>query len=159
MIQLSDTKIFVGGTDASSLRHDSDWAVVNTAKNVHCEILNWDNRPPRDHPNYLVLERDQLLSFNWVDGPAHLYNWSGSAAFVRALDFIDRWYHSKSVLIHCNQGQSRSPTVALLYLAKRLCIIPDSSFAAARAEFQLLYPSYNPAGIADYVSSHWSEIN
>src|SRR5665213_144771 len=158
MIQLGNTNIYIGGRQDSILRNDPSWAVVNTAKTVHCEIMGWGT-PPRDHPNYIIYEAEQLLSFNWVDGAAHLYNWSGPVAFVQALNFIDRWYETKKILISCDQGQSRSPTVALLYSAKRLQIIPDDSFASAMNEFQTLYPSYSPSGIAEYVSAHWSDIN
>lgn len=87
-----------------------------------------------------------------------MYDWSGPEAFVRALDFIDKWYGSKNILINCDLGQSRSPTVALLYLAKRLQLIPDDSFNSARESFQLLYPQYAPSGIADFITSHWDEI-
>lgn len=159
MIQIDDTRIYVGTREDSQLRHDSSWAVVNTAKTVHVEVKGWGNAPPRDHPHYLAFEEGQFLSFNWVDGASRMYDWSGPAAFIRALDFIDKWYESKNILINCDLGQSRSPTVALLYLAKRLHLITDTSFAAARAEFVSLYPDYAPAGIADFVSSHWEEIN
>lgn len=148
----------MGDHDASQLWGNPAWAVVNTAKTVHCQIMGWGNSPPRDHPNYLVYENGQLLSFNWVDGPAHLYQLSGAGAFNRALDFIDRWWGTKQILITCDQGQSRSPTVALLYFAKRLHRISDASFASAHAEFQPLFPRYAPSGIADFVSSIWSEI-
>ncbi|WP_373084174.1 hypothetical protein [Sneathiella sp.] len=159
MIQLENTKVYVGSRDDSRIRSNPSWAVVNTAKTVHIEVKGWSNAPPRDHPDYLAFEEGQFLSFNWVDGAARMYDWSGPEAFVRALDFIDKWYESKTILINCDLGQSRSPTVALLYLSKRLHLIPDDSFVNARAAFQGLYPGYAPAGIADYVATHWAEIN
>ena len=158
MIQIEGTNLYIGNRDDSRVRTDPGWAVVNTAKTVHCEIMGWGNVTPREHPNYLSFEEGQLLSFNWVDGKAFLYNMSGPAAFIRAMDFIDRWSPEKSVLINCDQGQSRSPTVALLYLAKRLHVIPDGSFEEARVAFQSIYPSYSPSGIADFVADHWNEI-
>jgi len=158
MIQIGDTKIHVGTREDSLLRNDPSWAVVNTAKTVHVEVKGWSNAPPRDHSDYLAFEDGQLLSFNWVDGAARMYDWSGPEAFVRALDFIDKWYSSKNILVNCDLGQSRSPTVALLYLAKRLHLISDSSFATARSDFQAMFPGYAPSGIADFVSAHWAEI-
>ena len=156
--EINDTNIYVGDHESSLLRSNPDWAVVNAAKTVHCEIMGWDNRPPRDHPNYLSYEDGQLLSFNWVDGEARLYALSGAAEFNRALDFIDQWRDTKKVLITCDKGESRSPTVALLYLAKRLDKISDKSFAHARIDFEALYPENAPSGIADFVSAHWSDI-
>jgi len=159
MIQLEGTNIYIGGRADSQLRTDPDWAVVNAAKTVHCEIMGWGNVTPRDHPNYLSFEDGQLLSFNWVDGAAFLYRMSGPEAFTRALDFIEQWSATKNVLINCDQGQSRSPTVALLYLAKRLHVIPDGSFEEARQAFQALHPNYAPSGIAEFVAAHWDQIH
>lgn len=159
MIKIKDTNIYVGDSADSQLRHDPAWAVVNTAKTIHCKIMGWGSVTPKDHPNYLSFEKDQLLSFNWVDGNSHLYKMSGPEAFTRALDFIERWYANKKILINCDQGHSRSPTVALLYLSKRLHVISNESFAQAREEFQSLYPAYAPSGIAEFVTSNWSEIN
>jgi len=159
MFQIPDTKLWIGDRASSSVRSDPEWAVVNTAKTVHIAIMGWGQKPPRDHPNYITLEDGQLLSFNWVDGPADMYKWSGAAAFIQALDFIDKWLPTKSVLINCDLGQSRSPTVALLYLAKRAKTINGASFESARQDFVKLYPGYAPSGIADYVASRWGEIN
>lgn len=161
MINIPGTRIHVGTRADAPLRDDADWAVVNTAKTVHCEIMGWGNRPPADHPNYVEYEDGQLLSFNWVDGPANLFDYQGRGVerFVHALDFIDAWYPTKQILINCDQGQSRSPTVALLYLAKRLHELPGSSYADARSAFQEMYPTYAPKGIADFVSAHWAEIS
>lgn len=160
MIQILDTRLHIGTRLDATLRNDDAWAVVNTAKTVHCEIMGWGNRPPSDHPNYVEFEDGQLLSFNWVDGPASLFDYQrrGVERFIQALDFIDRWYPTKDILINCDQGQSRSPTLALLYLAKRLKRIPDTSFHDARMEFQMVYLAYAPKGIAEFVSDHWDEI-
>ena len=158
MIQIEGTNLYIGTRDESRLHLDPSWAVVNTAKTVHIAAKGWSNSPPRDHPDYLAFEDERFLSFNWVDGPARLYEWSGPQAFNRALDFMDKWYPTTNVLVNCDLGQSRSPTVALLYLAKRLHLIPDDSFESARTAFQTLYPGYAPSGIAEYVATHWDEI-
>lgn len=99
IIQLAGTNIYIGGRAKSQLRNDPDWAVVKTAKTVHCEIMGWGSATPRDHPNYLSFEDGQLLSFNWVDGPAYLYRMSGLEAFTRALNFFERWSATKNVSI------------------------------------------------------------
>jgi len=161
VIQIPGTSLYIGTREDAAVRGDDTWAVVNTAKTVHCEIMGWGSRPPSDHPNYVEFQEGQLLSFNWVDGPANYFDYErrGVERFTRALDFIDRWYPTTQVLINCDQGQSRSPTVALLYLAKRLGTISNASFAEARIEFQQIYPTYDPKGIADFVSTRWADIN
>jgi predicted protein tyrosine phosphatase len=61
------------------------------------------------------------------------------------------------VLVHCNQGMSRSPAIGLLYLAKYTDQLPKSSFAEAEAAFRKLYPPYNPApGVRGFMFQNWS---
>jgi hypothetical protein len=115
--------------------------------------------PSPDDPYYLKWASQTHLTLNLVDGPGHLYEYGGVALFREALDFIGARVRTGQVLIHCDQGHSRSPTLALLYLAKRARLLPDSSFAAANAEFfRHRYPAYFPGGIADYVEEHWGSI-
>lgn len=136
-------------------------AFVHATQTTHYQIMGWNwttNKPNRNHPNYIIWEDNNRLSLNWVDGPAHLYKWSGPETFSRILDFIDSWIEERKVFIHCNQGISRSPTLGLLYLAKRLKTIPDDTFLSAKKEFMNIYPIYNPSGISNYVNQSWIEI-
>jgi predicted protein tyrosine phosphatase len=125
---------------------------------MHAKLVGVPANRLKGSPDYLRLEREGLLSFNWVDGDAKMYDWHKPEAFIRALDFIDTWRPERKVLISCDQGGSRSPTVGLLYLAKRAHLVSDDTFAEARREFVSIYPRYAPAGIANYVAHHWDEI-
>jgi len=138
-----------------------DDAIVHATQTTHYQIMGWNrttNKPDKNHPNYIIWENNNRLSLNWVDGPAHLYKWSGPGTFIRILDFIESWIENRKVFIHCDQGFSRSPTLGLLYLSKRLKIIPDETFLSAKKEFLNIYPIYNPSGIANYVNQYWNEI-
>ena len=159
MTEIDSTNIYIGNRDDSALRSDPDSVVVNTAKSVHYQILGWEKKSPESDPHYLSFEDGQLLSFNWVDGDSYLYEMGGPEAFTHTLNFIDHWIGSKEILISCDQGRSRSPTIALLYLAKRLHLISGLSCVEARAGFEAFYPGYPPSGIGDFVSTHWDEIH
>jgi len=138
-----------------------DDAIVHATQTTHYQIMGWNrttNKPNKNHPNYIICENNNRLSLNWVDGPAHLYKWSGPGTFTRILDFIESWIENRKVFIHCDQGYSRSPTLGLLYLAKRLKIIPDENYLSAKKEFMNIYSIYNPSGIANYVNQYWKEI-
>lgn len=161
MIQILDTKIFIGTVDDLAQANDYDWAFVHATQSIHYRIFGWNrttNNPNKNHPNYIFYEKDNRLSLNWVDGAAHLYSWSGVETFNKILDFIEKWSNQRKVLIHCDQGQSRSPTLGLLYLAKRLKRIPNDSYEDARKEFIKIYPNYLPGGIGEYVAQNWNEI-
>ena len=161
MIEISKN-LYIGTMhDVRGISYD-EYAVVHATQTIHYEIMGWNrttNRPDKNHPNYIVWENTNRLSLNWVDGAAHLYEWSGPKTFIQVLDFVDKWIRDKRVFIHCDLGYSRSPTLGLIYLAKRKRVITNESFSIARAEFQKIYPYYQPKGIADYVNQHWDEIN
>lgn len=158
-VELLDTGVWVGNRDAcSAVRNSPEWAVINTSKHMHAKLVGVAPNQLKGRSDYLRLEQEGLLSFNWVDGDASMYKWHKPEAFIRVLDFIEAWRPERQVLISCDQGRSRSPTVGLLYLAKRAHLISGESFHKARSEFVPIYPQYAPAGIANYVARRWEEI-
>lgn len=162
MFQVLNTNLYVGDKSNAHLHNCDEWAVVHATQTIHYAIFGWDrkyNKPPKNHLNYIVYENDNRLSLNWVDGAARLYEWSGTETFVQVLDFIDKWIDERKVFVHCDQGFSRSPSLVLLYLAKRANLISNKSFCEARYDFIKIYPNYNPSGIADYINSNWDNIN
>ena len=161
MIQIPHTNLFIGEITDLSQTNEKDWALIHAAQSIHYRIFGWNrttNKPDKNHPNYIYYEKDNCLSLNWVDGASYLYDWSGVETFIKTLDFIDKWISEKKVLIHCDQGQSRSPTLGLLYLAKRMKTISNESFLSAKKEFINYYPYYSPGGIGEYVQKNWNEI-
>ncbi len=161
MINIKETNLFIGGIDDIN-DIDPKWAIVHATQTIHYKIFGWDrkfNKPDKEHSNYIYYEKDNCLSLNWVDGDAFLYKWSGVETFTNILNFIDKWIKTTNVLVHCDQGQSRAPTIGMLYLAKRSKKIPDASFEDARDEFIKLYPVYSPGGIGKYVEEKWHEIH
>lgn len=161
MVNFENTNLFVGTIEDNNNLDENDWAVVHATQTIHYQIFGWnrtDNKPDKSHPNYILYENDNHLSLNWVDGPAYLYKWSGPEVFIRILDFIDKWILEKKVLVHCDQGLSRSPSLCLLYLAKRKGFLTNTSYSAAKTEFIKFYPSFNPNGIEKYINQNWMEI-
>lgn len=137
-------------TDAGNL------AVVHACKHpCHRQAVGYDNSLPSDHPHYLAIERPNHLYSNLIDPAAPL---SMMKSFVTFLDFVDRHIDKCNVLIHCNRGESRSPTLALLYMAKRLNELPDDSYIIAAAAFRERFP-YSPGnGIVSWMSKNWDRI-
>lgn len=61
------------------------------------------------------------------------------------------------VLVHCNQGESRGPSIGLLYLVKYTDVLPKNSSDAAVREFRKLYPKYNPAlGMRGFIRKYFN---
>jgi len=135
------------------------WAVIHACKEpYHRQALGYRGRgAPKDHPEYLVARRGNRLILNIVDvdNPAFF----DKGMIEAALDFIDEALaKGQKVLVHCNQGESRSPSIALLHMASRLDVLPTESLAAAEDQFRTVYPAYNPKpGIRGHLHQYWHE--
>lgn len=137
----------------------SDWAIVHTCKNpCHVKALGYKGSLPPTHPNYLVLDNGQHLFLNMVDMEKELNPIFTNPIMKSAMIFIKRHIKTTKILIHCNQGLSRSPSIALLYLAQ-IGQIRNDSFQNATIDFMKLYPMYKPGnGILMYMARNWNEI-
>ena len=156
MIGISE-RIFVG-SEADHRTGDDDWAIVHACKSpCHQRAVGYRGNLQSSHPNYLVLEEENDLYLNIIDPPGPLFM---PPLFTSFMDFGTRhWEQGKKVLIHCNQGESRAPSLALLFLAKFRNEITDESYEKAKTEFQDLYPLYQPGqGIQIYLARHWNEF-
>jgi len=135
------------------------WAVVHACQEpYHRQALGYRGRgAPKHHPEYLVACRANRLILNIVDVDNPTFFDKGM--IDAALGFIDEALAQGSrVLIHCNQGESRSPAIALLYMAARLGALPTESLQAAEDQFRALYPGYNPKpGIRGHLHQYWHE--
>lgn len=162
MVNIPDTNLFIGSRFDLRLTNESEWAYAHVTKKSHQEKLGYFKALPPTHPNYIFFEDTNHMYVNWVDTPqAKFYDFptgQGVPNFIRVLDFIEKWIKNRKVLVHCDLGESRSPTTSLTYLAKRTEILPNTSFQDARKEFTKMYPSYNPSGIANFVSDNWNLI-
>lgn len=132
-------------------------AVVHACKSpCHQKAVGYRGKLPPDHPHYLVLERRNDLFLNMIDPDRPLFM---PPLFERSLGFIEKHIKIRKVLIHCNLGNSRSPSLALLYMAKRARVISDESYPAAMKDFRSIFPEYQPGlGIQIYLSQNWNQL-
>ena len=150
-------RLHVGGThDCRS--GSSTWAVVHACKHpCHRRVLNYSNNLHRTHPNYLTYRDGNDLYLNMIDADQPLFM---LPLFTVSLGFMsEQWDAGRSLLIHCNQGGSRAPSLALLHMAKNLELVDSGSFNDARQAFKAHCPWYSPGGgIRIYLRQHWHEI-
>lgn len=150
-------RVYVG-TESDCRTGNSAWVVVHACKSpCHQRAVGYRRSLPSDHPNYLVLEHERDLYLNIIDPPAPLFKRPLFASFLK---FAGRhWDAGSSILIHCNKGESRAPSLAMLFLAKHSHTIPGVSYDSARKEFQKIYPFYHPGGgIQVYLRAHWDDF-
>ncbi|MHB9131910.1 MAG: dual specificity protein phosphatase family protein [Armatimonadota bacterium] len=134
------------------------WRVVQAAKYpYHRDAVGYGGRAaPEGSPEYYVARRDNRLILNLIDAPSP--NYVPQQVIDTALRFIHAGLDAgEKVLVHCNQGQSRAPTIGLLYLAVYTNVLPTKTFSVARLAFEILYPAYYPgAGMRGYATGQWA---
>ncbi|EKE87533.1 dual specificity protein phosphatase family protein [Idiomarina xiamenensis] len=150
-------KLFVGNdTDASVASQESSWFIIHACKEpYHRQALGYSGRAaPKGHPEYLIAKRENRLILNLID--ANDPNYIPKVVIDEAIDTIHGELKTNKVLVHCNQGMSRSPTIALLYLLKHTDALPKDNLNLALEKFRELYPKYTPAkGVALFVQFYW----
>lgn len=152
--------LFIGNESdyENQVRLQSDWYIVHACKEpYHRKLLGYSGKgAPKDHPEYLVAIRGKRLFLNLVDAadPNHIPKTIIDAALL----FIDQALSAEQkCLVHCNLGESRSPSIGLLYLASKQ-LIPNQNLEIAEFEFRKIYPTYNPkSGIRGYLIGHWGD--
>ena len=157
------SNLFVGDEEdyEYNVSRKSGWATVHACKEpYHRNALGYSGRgAPKGHPEYLVARRGNRLMLNMVDADNPMF--FQKEMIDHTLDFIDEMNASKqNVLVHCNQGESRGPSIALLYMAARLDALPVDSLEAAEGKFRLIYPNYRPKfGIREHLRQYWQHYS
>lgn len=119
---------------------------------------------PKDEPEYLFAERDHALYLNLID--ARDVKYILDEVINKALDFIDKEIaDGRDVIIACNKGESRSPSIALMWIIKKMWLIENNRIDRNISGDYLIsvfktlfYREYNPSnGMKEYVKKFWKE--
>lgn len=154
---------FFVGEDQSCKDHKSqpDFAIVHACKDpCHKQGVGYSGNLDKNDPRYLVFEDGKNLYLNMIDAPFPMKPEFGNPLFKSAFNFIDENLQDPemNVLVHCNVGGSRGPSIAMAYLAKK-GMIGAISFEHAKTEFKEIYPGYEPGkGIAHYLENNWETV-
>lgn len=153
-------RLYVGGDDEYKRVADrSGWSWLRTCKEGpggHREVLGYSTLGAPQGDNYLTVRRGKHMALNMID--------LDDPKFFRdeliqpGLKFIgERLSAGDKVLVACNQGHSRGPTTALMYL--RAAGEMPYSFPRSERMFRTLYRKYDPAlGIRKYAKTHWDQL-
>lgn len=143
--------IFVGSKSDLANTNESEYAFIHATKTMFIK----DN-------DEVVNEKENHLYINWVDSKDSKYfnyNNNGVNVVIQALDFIDKWGEDRKVFIHCDEGVSRSPSIAMVYLSKRKKVISNKDHVFAEREFTGIYPNYFAYnGISEFLFKNWFKI-
>ena len=159
MIQVID-KLSIGTNADCFYNNKADWAAVHACKHpCHQVAVGYRGNLPKTHPNYLIFERDNHLFLNMVDMDMPLSHEFTKPIVTVALNFMDKHITTKSILVHCNLGQSRSPALVMLFLAKRQQTISNDSFEDAKRDFVDIFPNCQfGSGVKTYLTNFWNDL-
>lgn len=137
-------------------KHSDTLAIVHACKEPchRCAAGYKEKSLPADHPHYLALMRANHLYLNLIDPPVPLFKLESFKIFFA---FVDAQIEHRPVHIHCNKGESRAPSLALLYRAKR-GLLPNENYKTARAAFEK-NNIYKPGkGIETFLNENWDAL-
>lgn len=113
---------------------------------------------PKSEKEYLFVERDHALYLNLIDARDSKY--IPDAVINKALEFIDKEHkQGRTVLIVCNKAESRSPSIALMWMIKNGEYDLAETIRDVMVNFvEFYYNNYCPSnGMEDYVVNFWNK--
>ena len=154
--------LFVGSLEDLHQATGEDWARVHACKTPsHQEALGYEKNLPSDHPHYLVYKKDENdLYLNLVDMKREFMPLYTDPIMKAAFKFIkSNLDKGKKVFIHCNKGESRSPSIGLAFIARKGEVRSKSYKEAAQVFKSQIYPPFLPGdGVAAYLNNNWERI-
>lgn len=152
--------IFTGNEyDFYSIENKDEWAILHCCKNpFHVDFVGYKGNLKGTDPYYISCIKGNEMALNIVDLEYFddRYLMHNKKMFTEAFEFLDRFRkQGKKLLIHCNQGESRGPSLCMLYIA-RIGGFINNEFEDVFYEFLDLYPRYHPkANIYNNVKLLW----
>lgn len=159
MIQIQNIKLFVGTKEEYPTAIHKGMKIVcalNRASGfvTHQSVVGWQGRGCNsDNPFYLVKQEEDAIYLNMIDGEDPKY--INDAMINPALDFIQHHLNNDNeVFIYCSLGESRSPSIALMYLLENNLIEKTAhTVGFFRSQY---YPNYAPKnGNLLYIKNRW----
>lgn len=159
MVKIGSLELYVGTKEEYKEAVSKDMAILcalNRADGyvTHQSEVGWTGRGcPKDHPDYLYKHTGDALYLNMIDADEGKY--FDPLMINTALDFI--WWHldqGNKVFVYCSMGESRAPSLALMYLLQAGLIEESSRTIAIFRE--RYYPKYKPRkGILEFMKRNW----
>lgn len=151
--------LFIGDDSDDVEAQKRGYAILVCAKDGpygHRAALGYKERGAPKNANYYHATRGKRMVLNLldVDNPDFI----PEQVILPALNWINK--HLKAgdkVLVHCNAGHSRGPSIGLAYL-RAIGEMPYS-FRTSEKVFKSLYPRYDPGnGMRAFVRTHWQQL-
>ena len=153
----------------SNLLHENKMALCLAAKTYHRWVAKLDNsnevgysgNMPKEHKEYLIAERPLscMLAVNLIDAPIKFIP---QVIIEKCLEFIDKSYNKekRKVVILCDKGESRSTSIAFMWLMKNGYFNINGTFEEIETIFSQIHcPCYKPnSGMHEYAKAYYEKL-
>lgn len=162
MIQVFENIYCGSQADYESIASSDEWAVLHCCKEPHHrKLAGYSGQAlPQSHLHYPYIIKGHRMALNLVDMDTFSSKFAefNYKMFSDAFDFLNQWRTERNLLIHCNQGESRGPSLALLYIST-LGAFGYAGFEESKVAFVKIYPRFNPKrNILTNVQLHWERF-
>ena len=154
-------RLYIGDDADYEKRKDKPgWSFLRACREGpggHRDVVGYAGRSaPKDKDYFYARPTENHMALNLIDADEPHY--IRDEVIDPALKFIqERLDAGDRVLVACNRGISRSPSIVLLYL-RHIKDLPMGSHHGI-AQFKKLYPKYSPnTGMLHYVKSNYSRM-
>lgn len=151
--------IYLGGDESVSKAKELGFARLACCKDgidSHRSMLGYTSLGAPKNKSYLVARDGNVMALNLIDvnDPTMIPD----ECIDAGLHFIKEMQGKGiKLLVHCNAGHSRSPSIVLSYL-RAADGMPDS-FVAAEKRFRAIYRNYDPGvGMRSHVRERWKSL-
>ncbi|MGB3751093.1 MAG: dual specificity protein phosphatase family protein [Arcobacteraceae bacterium] len=161
MQKIANINIFIGTKEEYHTAVSQGMKIVcalNRANGfvTHQSQVGWSGKGcNKNNPHYLYKEEEDAIYLNMIDTNDPKY--VNDEMIDVALRFIKRHLENdESVFVYCSLGESRSPSIALMYMLENALIDKESDiFDYFRDNF---YKNYLPkTGNKEYIIKRWLE--
>lgn len=151
--------LFLGSDKDHETAAAKGWPILICAKDGphgHRSELNYKEHSAPKGDQYYFVDSGKNRHLNLIDPdspqliPKQVIN--------AGLAFIKHYQEKEQpILVHCNQGQSRGPSMVLMYL-RTIGEMPNG-FLQSEKKFKTIYPKYDPLqGIKSFAQTNWRNL-
>jgi hypothetical protein len=130
--------------------------VCKDGPDSHRSMLGYTTLGAPKGKEYLFARRGDVMALNVID--VDDASMMPEEPLLAGIEFIHEMMTAgKKILVHCNAGISRSPTLVMMYM--RTIGELDQPFNRAQKIFDMLYPKHDPGAAIEFHARHmWDEL-
>lgn len=138
-----------------------DFSALLCAKHpYHKQIVGYEKNCPKEHFEYLFAYRpkEHIMALNMVDAPKLEY--FSDEMIIAGIDFIHaELAQQRDVVVVCNKGESRSPTMCLMFMMLHGDFEKEMTHSQVFRQFSKVATNWNPNnGILQYCVKFWDRV-